>query len=537
MLAFVVTHLAAHGTLLISLPYAQDALVALMQPWRSAPGTALLVTAFLLHYANAFWSVYERRSLRLTRWQWAQLGFGMAIPLLLVQHVATTRLAEAFLGTDNSYNSVFVLLWLLAPWLAIVQAVALLTVWIHACIGIHFWLRTKLWYADWRIGFGAFALLLPTLALSGFLSAGNQVMREAGREPAFAKNVLGDAGLTDDAMDGAKRMTGLLVATHLGLIVLVLAGRGVRRRIHEARRPPVLAHPSGQRLPIMPGATVLETLHDHGIPHASVCGGRARCTTCRIQVSRGLESLEPPNELEAKALERIAATPGMRLACQVRPTADIAITPLCAADASAADGYVPGGLEGAERLITVMFVDLRGSTTLGEAKLPYDVLFILNRFFYEMKQSLEATNGHYSQFTGDGLMALYGLHAADPATGPADALRGAREMLMRVARLNQELKAELPHPLAIGIGIHYSEAIVGAMGPPRSQIITAIGDTVNTTARLESLTKDYGLPLIVSRRAAEVAQLDLAGHTLHDAPVKGRVQSVQFIALADVPAR
>src|SRR5690349_8013427 len=173
-------------------------------------------------------------------------------------------------------------------------------------------------------------------------------MREAGREPAFAKNVLGDAGLTDDAMDGAKRMTGLLVATHLGLIVLVLAGRGVRRRIHEARRPPVLAHPSGQRLPIMPGATVREPLRAHGIPHAAVCGGRARCTTCRIQVSRGLESLEPPNELEAKALERIAATPGMRLACQVRPTADIAITPLCAADASAADGYVPGGLEGAE---------------------------------------------------------------------------------------------------------------------------------------------------------------------------------------------
>jgi len=86
------------------------------------------------------------------------------------------------------------------------------------------------------------------------------------------------------------------------------------------------------------------------------------------------------------------------------------------------------------------------------------VLFILNRFFYEMKQSLEATNGHYSQFTGDGLMALYGLYADDPAQGPAEALRGAREMLMRVERLNRELKAELPQPLVIGIGIHYSEA-------------------------------------------------------------------------------
>ena len=537
MLAFVITHLSAHSTLLVSLDFAQVALVQLMRPWRSTAGTALLLTAFLVHYSNALWSIYERRSLRLTRWQWAQLGFGLCIPLLLALHVASTRIAEQYLGTDSSYNEILVLQWLVAPSLAAIQATALLTVWIHACIGIHFWLRTKLWYADWRIAFFAFALLLPALALSGYLTAGNQVAREAVRDPAFAKTVLGDASLGDETLASANRIAAALVLTHLGLLALVFVARGVRRRIHEARRPPQLAHPSGERLPIVPGATVLETLRDHGIPHASVCGGRARCTTCRIQVSRGLESLAPPNELEAQALARIAATPGMRLACQVRPTADIAITPLCAADASAADGYVPGGLEGAERLITVMFVDLRGSTTLGEAKLPYDVLFILNRFFYEMKQSLEATNGHYSQFTGDGLMALYGLHASDPASGPADALRGAREMLMRVERLNRQLKDELPHPLAIGIGIHYSEAIVGAMGPPRSQIITAIGDTVNTTARLESLTKEYGCPLIISRRAAEVARLDLAGRTVHEAPVKGRVQSVQFIALSDVPAR
>jgi adenylate cyclase len=495
----------------------------------------LLLTAFALHYGNALWSIYERRSLRLTRWQWAQLGFGLSIPLLLALHVASTRLAEAFLGTDNYYLSVLTLHWVLAPHLALIQATALVTVWIHACIGIHFWLRTKLWYPQWRAGFAAFALLLPTLALSGYLSAGNQVLREAARDPAFLKNTLGDSNITAQTLAASDRIAALLVLTHLTLLVLVFLARAVRRRIHESRRPPQLAHPSGRKLPIFPGATVLETLREHGIPHASVCGGRARCTTCRIQVSRGLEALPPPQELEANALARIAAPAGMRLACQVRPTADISVTPACAADASAADGYVPGGLEGSERLITVMFVDLRGSTTLGEAKLPYDVLFILNRFFYEMKQSLEATNGHYSQFTGDGLMALYGLHADDPETGPAEALRGAREMLMRVEQLNRQLKDELPAPLVIGIGIHYSEAIVGAMGPPRSMIITAIGDTVNTTARLESLTKDYGCPLIISRRAAEVARLDLTGHTLHEAPVKGRVQSVQFLALQSVP--
>ena len=87
-----------------------------------------------------------------------------------------------------------------------------------------------------------------------------------------------------------------------------------------------------------------------------------------------------------------------------------------------------GGLEGSERLITVLFVDLRGSTDLGESKMPYDLLYILNQFFHEMTKALDATSGHYAQFAGDGLMALYGLHAKDPGVGAADALRGAREM-------------------------------------------------------------------------------------------------------------
>ena len=122
-------------------------------------------------------------------------------------------------------------------------------------------------------------------------------------------------------------------------------------------------------------------------------------------------------------------------------------------------------MEGSERLITAVFVDLRASTTLGETRMPYDVLFILNRFFAEMTKALAKTNGHYSQFTGDGLMAIYGLDAGDPALGPVQALRGAREMLARLDQLNVQMQAELRQPLRMGIGIHYGEAIVGSMGP------------------------------------------------------------------------
>jgi adenylate cyclase len=460
---------------------------------------------------------------------------GLCIPVLLGLHIASTRAVEVAHGVDTGYTYVLTFHWVVSPVLGVLQVAALLTLWIHACIGLHFWLRTKRWYPQWRGLLSSLALLVPVLAVSGYVAAGNQVMREAAKDPEFVKNVLGDSNVTDVAMAFIGGAGVLIVAVHLALIGLVLVARGVRRGIEATKKVPVLSHAAGVKVPVLGGATVLECLRDHGIPHASVCGGRARCTTCRIQVTRGAEALPAPMALEAKALERIGAAPGIRLACQVRPNADIAVTPLLAADASAADGFTRGGLEGSERLITVMFVDLRGSTTIGEAKLPYDVLFLLNRFFYEMNQSIAATNGHYSQFTGDGLMALYGLHADDPSTGPAEALRGAREMLMRVEQLNHQLKHELPQPLQIGIGIHYSEAIVGMMGPPRSMIITAIGDTVNTAARLESLTKEYQCNVVVSRPAAEAAGIDVSGHTLHEAPVKGRVQTMQFYALQTVP--
>ena len=531
MLAFVICHLTAHWFLLVSVDAAEPVLTVLMYPWRTEIGTAILVAAFVVHYSNALWSVYIRRSLRLNRWELTQLGLGLCIPILLMVHVVGTRIADSALGVTPSYNNVFIGQWLHRPWLGAVQMIALLAVWIHACIGIHYWLRTKRWYPAWRPALFIYGLLLPTLAMAGYISGGNQVLREADDDADFVRTAAQESHVTPQAAQAADQIARAALALSFGLTLLPFAARSVRELYYRRRKPPVLSYANGRSMPILPGATVLETLRANGIPHASVCGGRARCTTCRVLVTKGLEQLPQPSGLEAKALARIGATSGMRLACQISPTADIAVLPLMPADAGAADGSIRGGLEGRERSITILFTDLRASTGLAEGKLPYDVLFILNQFFHEMTQALAASNGHYSQFTGDGLMALYGLYADDPKSGPADAVRGAKQMLERLEQLNYRLRGDLREPLRIGIGIHFSEAIVGAMGPPRSQVITAIGDAVNTCARLESLTKEYACAVVISRQAAEAAGLGLDGEQLHEAPVKGRREPVQFYAL------
>jgi len=156
MLAFVVCHLTAHSFLLISFARAEGVLTALMDPWRTWIGTGLLISAALVHYANALWSIYLRRSLRLSHWEWWQLALGLCIPALLMFHVTATRIAEGVLGVRSNYSSVLIVQWMMFPWLGVVQAAAVLTVWTHACIGIHFWLRTKPWYPGWRPWFFSF---------------------------------------------------------------------------------------------------------------------------------------------------------------------------------------------------------------------------------------------------------------------------------------------------------------------------------------------------------------------------------------------
>ncbi|MFQ5760796.1 MAG: adenylate/guanylate cyclase domain-containing protein, partial [Acidiferrobacterales bacterium] len=195
--------------------------------------------------------------------------------------------------------------------------------------------------------------------------------------------------------------------------------------------------------------------------------------------------------------------------------------------------YRPGGVQGHEQQVATLFIDLRESTKLGEERFPYDVVFILNQFFAEMAASLQATRGHYAQFSGDGLMALYGLESSIES-GCRDALKGAVDMNRRLMALNERLGVELREPLRIGIGIHCGEAIVGTMGPPASPNFSAIGDNINIAARLEALTKDYDCTLVVSTVVAQYAGVDLSRFPTHQARVRGRGEPVEVYAISDL---
>jgi adenylate cyclase len=315
------------------------------------------------------------------------------------------------------------------------------------------------------------------------------------------------------------------------LITLVLMARQLRRWWQARRDGYRVSHPEHGEIACLNGLSLLEALRDAGIAHASVCGGRARCTTCRVRVGSGLAELPLPNDLEARALTRIKAAPNVRLACQLYPSSDLAITPLVMANQTMLSTLHSGGVQGHEEYVVAMFVDMRGSTNLGERVLAYDVVFILNRFFTELSNALTATHGHYAQFAGDGLMALYGLDATRKQHACGDALAGAADMFRRIDKLNRQLQQEFNESIQMGIGIHGGDAIVGTMGPPRTPLLTAVGDTINIAARLEARTRDFDCDLIVSVATLDAAGIAYDNGNVHQVEIRGRNNRVQVCNL------
>jgi adenylate cyclase len=517
----------------------EDVLWYVFRFWSKTPTQALLYGSFLVHYGLALWALWQRQTLRLRVSELSQIVLGFLIPFLLVQHVVGTRISDNFFRTDEGYYAY--LLWVFfvrSPGHGYLQMLVLLVAWGHAMIGLHFWLQVRPWYARWRPLALVVATLVPVLSLLGMVEAGREVVALAadpgwtGR--AFARMTPPSA----EIQDSLDRITAGLRWFFAGMVAAVLLARAVRRAWQRRRGLVRIGYLDGRFIDVTPGTSVLEASRLAGIPHASVCGGRGRCSTCRVRVRGEIGSVDPPAEAEARVLRRIGARPNIRLACQLRPHGAVEVTPLLPPFAEAADGRRRVDFaQGSEREIAIMFADIRGFTTLAEGRLPYDVVFVLNRYFESMGRAIETAGGRVDKFLGDGIMALFGIERGARA-GCREAMAAARQMSERLAGLNAALAAELDRPLRIGIGIHSGPTIVGEMGYGAAAAITAIGDAVNTASRLEELTKTYACELVVSEETVMRAGLDLSAFPRQEVEIRGKREMLAVRTLdraADLP--
>ena len=486
--------------------------------------------ALLLHMSLGLWKLYKRHTLKMPAWEAAQIGLGLLLPFVLVPYnIASLTMGLVFHLKQNYVDTLLVSY----PDMAWRYVALTLIVGLHAQIGTHAVLRMRPWYPRVRLVLILAFLLIPVAAALGYLTGGFHLYQayQAGQlasddAPHFLSAAQKAFLNTADEID---------YGFFAGFYVLLFAARAIRLKLHAKNHSVRVDYPDGGHVMVLPTTTVLEASRIGSIPHASICGGRGRCTTCRIKIEAGMENLSAVGEREHKALLRIGAAPDIRLACQAEClTGTVRITPLLPPDVKSVHARKETkDSVGRDVEMAVMFADLRGFTSLSEQKFPYDVVYILNSYFQAMGKVIEDNGGKVDKFIGDGILAYFGLDK-DPRDGCLGAVRAAKAMAQNLDGINKKLAQVLPQGLSIGIGIHFGDLILGEVGFQEKKQLTIIGDTVNTASRLESLNKRAQSQLIVSTKVAAQAGLDLSSLPMATVTPRGKTEPIRVYIVRDL---
>jgi adenylate cyclase len=523
MFAYVTSHFLNHSLGNISVDAMTDGVYYHTLFWQFPPVALVLYTAVLVHLGLGVWALYQRRQFSWRTAELLQLLLGLSIPVLIASHVIGVRLGGVLFGHDKLYPQELYVFWVARPDRGLLIATVLIIAWAHGCIGLHYWLRMKAFYARLAPFLLAAAVLVPTLALLGFYQGGQSVTADAGDAEWRAQNLSPrKVGTSAQAHTLDTIVDGFLIG-YLGLIGIVMLARGVRVLLERRGGMIRLSYGNGRVIRVPKGLSVLEASLRYNVPHASVCGGRARCSTCRIRVIGDLSGLPEPSQREAFVLARVGANdPSIRLACQLRPTTDLSFFQLFLPNTSVASVHASSPTRiGQERYLVSLFVDMRGSTRLAEKRLPFDTVFIVNRFLGAVAQAVTESGGRPNQFIGDGMLALFGL-TASAKTACRQALKAAALIAKNIDDLNQFLSHDLREPIRFGIGIHGGDVIVGDIGYRDHMVFTALGDPVNVAARLQDMTKSLGCEAILSDEVHVTAGLAEGDLPRQEVTIRGR---------------
>jgi len=310
LMAFLLLHLINHSLGLISLDALEWGRSIFTSIWRDTLGTIVLLLAAVIHLLLVFAKLLAHRSYRrIPPKEILQIVMGLAIPPLLIGHFIGTRAAHEALGIHDSYAYVLYSIWVSEPLLGLLQAIGTVVAWLHGCLGLHFWLRLKPWYERAFPYLYSTALILPVLALTGFVNSANEMevlLQNPIWKQAFFESINAPSGAQEWYLN--VRDTGYKIL--IGLLILLLLSR-VFWVIHFKRRKLIeITYPDGNKIQAAPGTSVLEVSQLGGIPHAAVCGGRGRCSTCRVRIISGEGTLAPPSDRELAVLKRVGAAEG-----------------------------------------------------------------------------------------------------------------------------------------------------------------------------------------------------------------------------------
>jgi adenylate cyclase len=274
------------------------------------------------------------------------------------------------------------------------------------------------------------------------------------------------------------------------------------------------------------GSTILRATLSAGIRHTHVCGGNARCSTCRVYILEGLENRLPRNEKKQQIAHKLGFPEQIRLACQTKIRGDITIKRAVIDELDIEIilkqiGDETGKYFGKEIEIAALFFDIENYTVFAETHPAYDVVHVLNRYYQTMNKIIEDHDGVISDVAGDGILALFGALRKKP-NNTWDAVCAVREMQIALIRFNDYLEKMYGQSFRARAGISFGKAIIGNFDTGQMSKISAIGDIVNLASRVEAANKDLGTSLLLSESAMKQISGKVIRHIIHRARLKGK---------------
>src|SRR6266852_8993677 len=304
LFAYLVSHFLNHALGNISMDALATGVYYHAGFWQFLPVAIVFYAAALAHTGLGIWALYERRQFRWKAIEPLQLVLGLSIPALVITHLVGVRLGQTLFGHEKLYPQVLFAYWIVWPLKMWLMYTVMVIVWVHGCIGLYFWLRMKAFYQRAAPFLLAAVVLVPTLALLGLYQGGRSVVDSDSVEWR-AENLSPRQVGTPAQQAVLDRIEDYFLIGYLGLLALVLLARGARALNERCGGMITLSYGNGRTVRVPKGLSVLEASLRNNVPHASVCGGRARCSTCRIRVIGDCSSLPEPSQREAFVLNRV----------------------------------------------------------------------------------------------------------------------------------------------------------------------------------------------------------------------------------------
>ena len=281
----------------------------------------------------------------------------------------------------------------------------------------------------------------------------------------------------------------------------------------------VVEFSSDRKIRVDESQSLLDASLAAGIPHFHVCGGNARCSTCRVLILDGEKSLTRPNEKESFLKDQMQFPANVRLACQTHVKGDGVKLTRIIRDESDIDLYVGATAAsfteniGIEKEVVIFFIDIRSFTHFVATHLPFDIIHIMRKLFNCFHVVIERNNGKIIETMGDGLYAVFGLDTDINQSADA-AIRSGYEILKNLEQLNDDyFSKNFGERIEIGIGAHAGTVVTGNIRLGNQKHLLAMGYPVNVASRLQNATKELNNNFIVSSET-----LKLAGMPLSDYP-------------------